>query len=202
MKYERWLQLMEQFKLKPNQNTYNDLLSAYSEKHRHYHTIDHIDALLMHFDNAIDLANHPREMEMAIWFHDAVYKPFSSTNELDSANWASTFLSNNKLPENIAETVHQLIMATRHTVEVSGSDESLLVDIDLTILGAPADVYDGYEKAIRKEYKLVPSMIYRKKRKLLLHSFLDRDRIYLNQFFYKKFEKQARSNMKRAITAL
>ena len=88
MDYKKWLLLMQNLGLTENQNTYNLLLQAYSEKHRHYHNKCHIDAVLKHLENSISLAGNPYEVELALWFHDAVYKPFSSSNELDSANWA------------------------------------------------------------------------------------------------------------------
>jgi len=55
---------------------------------------------------------------------------------------------------------------------------------------------------VRDEYKLVPYFLYRKKRKEILTSFLERERIYQNDFFYDKFETQARANIGSAIKML
>lgn len=87
----RWTGLMRQFGLMDNQTTFTALISAYTESHRHYHSDAHINACLQHFDAVQHLAEYPAEVELAFWFHDAIYKPLSSTNELDSADWCAKF---------------------------------------------------------------------------------------------------------------
>lgn len=202
MDRKRWNRLMKIFRLKPNEETYLGLVKAYSEKHRHYHTVEHVEATLKHLDCIIDIAEKAEEIELALWFHDAVYKPFSATNEIDSAEWAAGFLFRNNVPQVIIDRIHRLIMATLHTAEFDSQDEFLIADIDLTILGAPEDVYYIYEMAVRKEYRRVPKFLYKKKRKEILQSFLDRDRIYHHQYFYERLEGQARINLGNAILAL
>ncbi len=49
---------------------------------------------------------------------------------------------------------------------------------------------------------MVPSFIYRKKRKELLKSFLQKDSIYSFDYFKLKYENIARLNIDRAIQAL
>ena len=188
--------------LEPSIDCYDALYRAYSEKHRFYHTVKHIDAMLSHFDEVIDIAENPAEVELAIWFHDAIYKPLSKTNELDSAKWAQEFLSTQGFHEKGVERVYSLIMATLHNGELKTNDEKLIVDIDLTILGSSPDVYDEFERNVRKEYKFVPSFIYRKKRKALLESFLANASIYNLGYFKDKYEKAARENISRTIKLL
>ena len=183
-------------------DSYNTLVISYSERHRFYHTTKHIDAMLGHLDATAHLAERPAELELAIWFHDAIYKVFSKSNELDSAMWANEFVLSNGYDQKGAERLYRLIMATLHNGEVSDNDQKLIVDIDLAILGAPFEVYDEYERNVRREYKMVPSFIYRKKRKELLKSFLNNTNIYSLDYFQRKYEKSARSNIKRAIEIL
>ena len=178
------------------------LHAVYSKRNRHYHSTLHIDAMLQHFDATSGLAVYPHEVELAIWFHDAVYRPFSSSNEKDSADWAKEFLVQNKFDDKGLEWVYQLIMATQHQGAVIENDEKLIVDIDLTILGAPSHVYDQFEQNVRKEYWLVPSLIYCKKRKQLLQGFLDQGSIYYLDYFKNKYEQNARDNIARAISVL
>ena len=202
MTQDRWIQLMAAMELSPSIECYQSLHSAYSEQHRHYHTCAHITAMLQHFDAASDLSEYPCEVEAAIWFHDGIYKPFSSINELNSANWAKDFFSAAGYAVAGVERIFTLIMATIHNGTVTSNDEKLLVDIDLTILGTADKVYDEFERNIRKEYKFVPSVIYRKKRKELLQAFLARDSIYNTQYFQNKYEQAARANISRALKML
>jgi len=202
MELVRWQNLMQNLGISENKDTYQVLLKAYSEKHRRYHTGEHINATLNYLDAVADLASDVSEIEIALWFHDAIYKPFSATNELDSAVWAKEFLSKNGVLQDRIDRVYSLIMATIHTAETEGNDQLLMVDIDLSILGTNPAVYDQFEKDVRYEYKLVPYFLYRKKRKEILVSFLERDRIYKNDFFHTKLEDRARVNLSNAISSL
>ena len=135
---------------------------------------------------------------LAFWFHDAVYNWRSKTNEADSAAWATEFLKGCDAPEELASNVHGLIMATQHFVpEPLVGDQQLMVDIDLSILGRETEVYDRYEAAIRKEYKWVPNVTYRRERRKVLRSFLDRDRIFLNDRFYKPLRRTSAQESKK-----
>ena len=202
MNDERWLQLMNKLGLGDNQDTFSKLTTAYSEHHRNYHDTSHITSSLQLLDDVSSLADEPAEIELALWFHDAVYKPLSSSNELDSANWAVAFLLKNHADDEVKDRVHNLIMATCHRKLVENRDQALLVDIDLSILGTKAEVYDNYERNIRKEYKLIPSFIYKKKRKEILNSFLAKEHIYMNSYFRERYEQQARNNLRKAILQL
>ena len=185
-----------------HQETYNQLVSAYSQKHRHYHTLEHIAACLKHVDICAAQMENPREVELALWFHDAIYEPFSAKNELTSAEWASSFLVANGADSDAVTRVYQLIMATTHDSPIQTQDESILVDIDLSILGADPHTYDLFEKAIREEYKSVPLFIYKSKRAAVLRGFLERDRIYRHEPFFTEREQQARRNLAKAVDNL
>jgi len=198
----RWTGLMRQFEFADNQTTYTELIRAYTEEHRHYHSDAHIKACLQHFDAVQSLAEYPAGVELALWFHDAVYKPMSSTNELDSADWCAKFLAENNIAAEVIQRIHKLIMATCHSAELVGNDERLVVDIDLAILGAPEDIYQTFEANVRNEYQWVPSFIFKNKRKEILQAFLDRHRIYHHAYFYDLLEHRARENLAAAISRL
>ncbi len=202
MNKDRWIALMSAMGFEPSIGCYDVLYAAYSEKHRFYHTVTHIDAMLVHFDVVKELADRPAELEIAIWFHDAIYKPFSKSNELESAMWAKEFILSKGYGQMGSERVYNLIMATLHNGQVQVNDEKLIVDIDLTVLGTSPEIYDEFEQNVRKEYKMVPSIIYRKKRKKLLKSFLSNDSIYNLEYFKNKYESSARHNISKAIEML
>lgn len=179
-----------------------DLLAAYSEPHRRYHDVRHIEDCLQQFDGAAALAAWPEEVELALWFHDAVYKASSSRNEERSAEWAAKFLRTTGVAHERCERVRELVLATRHAPGALSGDAALLVDVDLSILGRAPEEYAAFEAAIREEYAWVPGPIYRAKRSAILQSFLDRPALYGTQHFAERFERAARVNLRWAIERL
>ncbi|WP_299942706.1 hypothetical protein [uncultured Microbulbifer sp.] len=202
MEESKWLELMERLGFDSNIETYLKLQSHYDKKHRHYHNSSHINATLKNLEQVKHLANDYNALEIALWFHDAIYKVFSSGNELNSANWASQFLKINKAQDNFIENVHRLIMATLHNTVFYDNDERLIVDIDLSILGSHGELYNKFELWVGREYKLIPGFIYKKKRKKILEGFLARKRIYSHEYFFEKFEESARKNIRNTIDSL
>ncbi len=202
MQLSRWETLMHAFGFSENEATWCELAAAYAEKHRHYHTSEHINACLSHLDKVHQYTDHPEEVELALWFHDSIYIPRKSNNELKSAEWAQAFLNANQAQVDVVRRVYNLIMVTRHNVPASTKDEEVLLDIDLSILGAKPEIYEQFENAIRKEYKWVPWFLYKKKRKEILESFLNRERIYITDYFFEELESQARFNLASAILKL
>ena len=162
------------------------LLACYREPHRHYHTLQHLEECFEKFDELGDLASHPDDVALAIWFHDAIYDPRRDDNEARSAAWAKA---------TVGERVAELVMATRHEAVPADIDAQVLVDVDLSILGAPQARFEEYERQVREEYRWVPGPIYRHKRRQVLQSFLERPTIYNTQRFIERYEAQARRNL-------
>jgi predicted metal-dependent HD superfamily phosphohydrolase len=202
MTRDRWLKLMTALTLPPSEDTYGALAKAYQESHRHYHTTEHIDDCLAKLDAIVDAAKSPAQIELALWFHDAIYAPLKSDNEFQSAEWAKRFLASAGASEATHRAVHDLIMVTRHQAPASTTDEALLVDIDLSILGADEATYARFETNVRKEYRWVPWFMFRKKRAEILQSFLDREPIYHNERMRIAYEATARRNLVDAIATL
>ena len=172
-----------------------DLVRRYAEPHRAYHTMQHIEECLAEFERARHLAADPAAVELALWYHDAVYNPLASDNEERSAKLAIEGLTDTTF----ARRVEDLILATKHRVEPTDPDAQLLADIDLSILGQRWERFAEYETQIRKEYAMVPEPIFKVKRAEILRSFLDRARIYSTPFFRDRLEVQARANLKRTL---
>ncbi len=202
MNREQWISLMQAWSFSENQATFEELIKCHQAKGRFYHSNEHISACLQHLDEVKDQVQDWKTLALAFWFHDAIYNPFSSSNERDSANWAMRFLAENDASKDQIDRIEALIMATCHNAEAADSDMQILIDIDLSILGTRPGVYDIYEKNIRKEYRRVPRFIFRKKRKEILQQFLNQPRIYGSQYFYDLLEEQARANLKRAVEQL
>ena len=198
----RWHKLMNTLGITDGADVYDQLSAAYSDPHRHYHSVAHIADCLERLDEARHFAEALAEVEIALWFHDAIYDPMSSKNELKSAEWANEFLSGAGIEEPVCGNVYSHIMATVHESAPADGDTALLVDIDLSILGRNNDVYDQFEQNVRKEYRWVPKPLYRHKRKEILLSFLARETIFATRFFKDRYESQARVNLRNAIDNL
>ena len=181
---------------------YNQLVAAYSEAHRHYHTLEHLRACLANFEAAASLARHPAEVELALWFHDAVYDPQRPDNEERSAEWAWRSILAAGCGEESAQRVQSLVLATRGHDASDDPDTRLLLDIDLAILGAAPARFDDYDRQIRAEYAHVPEAEFRAGRAEVLAAFLARPRIYLTAAFHDALEHRARENIGRALSRL
>lgn len=197
---QSWFRAWQNLKLQPPSGLIDQLLVAYSEPQRHYHTEQHLRECLSHFSAAIDLAVHPGEVEIALWFHDAIYELRSHNNERRSAEWAVQALSLAGAEVSVTQRVFELIMVTRHDAAPIDSDQRLLVDIDLAILGAPPERFDEYDRQVQAEYIWVPSFIYKMKRRKVLSGFLSRPSIYSMNHFRERYESQARANLAKCVS--
>jgi predicted metal-dependent HD superfamily phosphohydrolase len=182
-----------------SQLLFERLLARYSEPSRQYHSLQHLQECVSHFEAAAGLAICPAEVEMALWFHDAIYELGRHDNEAASASWAETELVSAGVDRAAVDRVKALIMATLHTATPSGTDECLLIDIDLSILGAAEARFQEYEGQIRGEYSFVPEPLFSQKRKEILLSFLNRPRIYSTEYFFQKLETVARNNLSQVV---
>jgi len=178
------------------------LTACYAEPQRHYHTLLHLDACLQQLATARDLAKQAAEVELALWFHDAIYDIGAADNEQRSADWARDELLRAGVDAARAQRIYALVMVTCHTVAATTSDEQLLLDVDLSILGMPPDVFDRYEQQVRVEFAHVPEAMRRTRRKNILQQFLGRQRIYHTALFRDRIEAQARANLQRSIERL
>ena len=172
------------------------LRERYAEPHRHYHNQAHIDAVLAEFATVRHLAEHPDEVELAIWFHDLIYDPRASDNEAKSAEFAIARLTPLGIP---TDRIAAIIMATA-THEAVTIDEQLMVDCDLAILAADSARFAAYDAAIRQEYAWVPEEQYTPARAAVLRRFLDRPHIYHSAHFRERYESRARANLSRLLS--
>ena len=178
-----------------------ELKAAYSEPHRRYHTLQHIEFCLRELGRHDTHAVHLNEVRWALLFHDAIYDPRRNDNEARSADWACRVMQELQRSEEEIARVRKLIMATVHAAQAETQDEALLLDIDLSILGADAAAFDDYDRTIRVEYEWVPEQAYRFARAAVLQGFLKRDRIFQTAV-YEEREAIARSNIERVLERL
>jgi predicted metal-dependent HD superfamily phosphohydrolase len=178
------------------------LVACWSEKHRHYHTLQHLRECFEHLVAARPDMQRPAEVAMALWFHDAIYEPARDDNEKRSADWAGETLLRAGVPEAAAQRVYDMVMATLGHAPQADSDAQLLVDIDLSIFGADAARFDESNEQIHREYAHVPEDQWRVGRKRVLRGFLDRPRLYCTDRFHGLLGERAKQNITRALALL
>ena len=200
---QRWLDLWSRLGAQGSgASIFAQLAAAYAEPQRAYHTAEHIRDCLAELDLRRGLAQYPDEVEAALWFHDAVYQPGASDNEEQSAELARTALSMGAVPREVADRTAALVLATKHASVPISPDEQLICDIDLSILGREPEIFDAFERRIRREYARVPEPIYRRERSAVLSGFLRRRSIYQTDQFRHRYEAAARANLQRLIEKL
>jgi predicted metal-dependent HD superfamily phosphohydrolase len=177
------------------------LAAAYAEPQRAYHTAEHVAEVLGWFDAVADDVGwrQPREVYVAIVFHDAVYFPGASNNETRSAAWARSA----GLPvdgDRVAELVE---LTARHGhVESADHDAAHFLDADMAILGADPVAFDRYDAGIAAEYRHAPRVPYFAGRRAFLARLAASPRIFLTEYFHARLDAAARANLSRALARL
>lgn len=196
----KWAELAADLELdaQPANDIGFDLAACHTEPHRHYHTMEHITAVLAHLD---DLHAATPTARLAAFFHDAVYDPTRSDNESQSAELAREVLTAVNRPE--ADDVAAIVLATAtHQVPAGAPRETApFLDADLAILAAERDVYDTYVADIRAEYAHLSDDEFRTGRAIVLQNFLDRTELFFTNAGKAKFEARARANLRRELAA-
>ena len=183
------------------------LIAIYNGADRHYHNLRHIETLLaLAQEHAHAIADN-EAIEAAIWFHDAVYDTAKSDNEGQSAELATELLAGLADNERLEFIVAMIRSSANHRVPGSmqapaADDCALFLDMDLAVLGSPAEEFAAYERAVRREYHWVPAEQWRAGRSQVLRNFLARPFIYASPQFQRSHEAAARSNLKRSLALL
>jgi predicted metal-dependent HD superfamily phosphohydrolase len=200
-----WVRLLAHYGVEPAAAypVFDRLIAAYSEPHRFYHTLEHVNEVLKVAGKLADADSDPSAIQLAIWFHDAVYDPRATDNEERSATLAIESLRTLSIPETTLGHVAGMIRATAHSTpgEVD-VDTAVLLDADLAILSAEERRYARYAADIRREYVWVDDAAYRAGRTKVLQSFLDRPRIYRTERMHAVAEEPARGNLRAELESL
>jgi len=200
---ERWMAMWSQIGAAGDgRRVWTELERRYREPHRAYHNFDHIGHCLAEFAAVKELAESPEAVELAIWFHDAVYDTHAKDNEEQSAKMAARFLDEAGVGAGLASDVEALILATKHSAPPTSRDAALLVDVDLAILGQPRERYAEFEREIRQEYSWVPAADFAAGRGAILRRFLERPWVYATEAMRSRYELAARENLAWAIGQL
>lgn len=174
---------------------FDELVALYAEPHRRYHTGAHIEYCLRQLDIAADRMDEPDAVEMAVWFHDAIYEIPGKDNELRSAELFAA-LAGERGSQRFRSRVYQLIMATVHLDAPPRTlDESFMVDIDLSSFGRPWEEFLSDSRAVRAEMAHLSDAEFYPRQRRFLESLAARSRFCFTDFFRERHEDRARRNI-------
>lgn len=184
---------------------FQDLVDRYGAPDRHYHVFAHADGVVEGIRGLATRGDDRAPVELAGWFHDAVYDPTAAPgcNEGASAVLAETSLRALGVPRSaIAEVVRLVCLTTRHEVAPGDRNGALLCDADLATLAAGGGDYDRYVQMVRAEHPEVDDDAWRVGRRIVLRSFLDRPSIFATREGRARFEARARINISDELATL
>ena len=180
---------------------WEQLSNAYETSFRKYHNLTHLEEIFGYYDIYQGSIQNKEALILAIFYHDFVYEVWKKNNEEESAKKVIELLKQNNFPLKQLQTIEDLIICTKHHTSFT-ADQSFIIDFDLAILGQSEKNYGEYTQQIRKEYKIVPELIYKKERKKVLQHFLDKKTIFQTTIFQSQFEVQARINLNKELQQL
>jgi predicted metal-dependent HD superfamily phosphohydrolase len=182
-----------------------ELVRMYQAAGRHYHDLRHIETLL---DLAARQELHDREaIEVAIWFHDAIYDSHRKDNEEKSAELAIARLRGTAADDRIDRIATMIRATAGHALPEfsdprAAADCALFLDMDLAVLASPPEEFAAYEDAVRREYAYLSEPQWIEGRRRVLEHFLARPTIYFSETFRRTDEERARQNLTQALTRL
>lgn len=193
-----WFELHQHYHFSEPQKILDELIAAYGEKQRAYHSVQHLYACLSLHPSIQSELNDPSAVALALWFHDAIYNPQAPDNELKSAELFEQLMAQDLLPDTLAK-IKRWILATQKHALTDETDLQFLLDIDLAILAAPPERFIQYEQQIQQEYAWVDPEVYAIKRKEVLMHFYQSEPLYQTAYFQKNFELNAKQNLRKIL---
>lgn len=167
-----------------------DLLSRWAEPHRHYHDTRHLTQCL----GALDLlGGGDRTVELAAWFHDAIYLGRAGLDEEESAELATDSLTGLLPPREVLDVAALIQMTISH--RPNDPRAALLCDADLSILGQAPGRYHVYVRDVRLDYAHVPDDQWRTGRIRVLDELLGLDPLFHTELARRLWASQARANL-------
>lgn len=184
------------------ERAFDAITAMYSEDGRYYHSLKHVQDCVEKVKIGKEIATDINAVEVALWFHDAFNDVYRHDNEERSAIFARESLINAGVNRKFAENVERIILFTKHKVRPKDIDAQLAVDIDLSSLAAPREIFVKNTEDIRKEFSRVDTASFRRGRAELLQGFLDRDPLYMTEPFRERYEEAAKDNLRKTIKEL
>lgn len=174
-----------------------DRLSAmYWEPHRHYHTLAHVVEMLECLEESSDRIGDRDVMELAVWFHDAVY---DSTAAHGGNEDASADLLSNICSGAAVAPADAIIRHSAHHGPSGDPDTQLFCDLDLYRLAGSYETFLKHGDDVRREYAWIDDDAWAVGRAKFMGRLQERPAIYQTRYWRDRLETQARSNIARLL---
>ena len=180
---------------------WDELVQHYNEPHRHYHTLAHLGYCMSQLDLVSSMLEDPAATEMALWFHDVIFKPGACDNEQNSADLFGR-IAGAEFASDLVQRVSDLICATTHCNHPQSVDERYTCDIDLSSLGLPWDAFLKDSLDVRAEQAETSDVDFIPAQTRFLNGLLERPAIFFTEFFQARYETAARENIRRYIARM
>jgi predicted metal-dependent HD superfamily phosphohydrolase len=179
------------------------LLGRWSEPHRAYHDLAHLDEVLRRIDLLAGEADRPDLVRLAAWFHDVVYDPPATDNEERSAEVATVALADLGLAPDVVDEVARLVRLTAtHGAAPGDRDGAVLCDADLAVLASDSLRYQSYTDGVRREFSHVDDATFAGGRADVLRRLLDRPQLFTTSYGRREWEQRARANVAAELRSL
>ena len=181
---------------------WGEIEKQYSNKKRHYHTLQHLENLLAQLTAIKSEMKNWEVILFSLYYHDVIYNVLKSDNEEKSAEFFEEKSKQIAIDIELVQLCKKQILATKSHIVATDTDTNYFTDADLSVLGQDWETYSTYYKNVRKEYAIYPDFVYNPGRKKVLNHFLSMDRIFKTDYFYNKFEVQAKINLLEELNSL
>lgn len=174
----------------------------YQSDNRHYHSFTHVEYML---DILLKIRHEFPDFDAVVFatiYHDIIYDAQSSNNEVNSSTIADEHLTLLQVKSETIKITSDMIIATKHHNKTNKKAIDLFLDADMAILGSNWYTFEAYNKQVRDEYSMYSDEDFNHGRKHFIQSLLQRESIFISEYFQSQFEKQAQSNCKRLLNCL
>ena len=185
------------------------LMAHWQAPHRHYHTLTHLRRVL---GPLTTVTEGRTTLQLAAWFHDAIYDTTRTDNEAASAAWLEReadllVAATSATAAEVAEAA-RVIRTTGHPLQLLPEDDTLgrrFWDADFGIFATAPVVYEAYTRDVRAEWAHVSDEAFVAGRAAFLQAL--HDAVTARGFFFYSAsspfaEAMAQANLARELAAL
>ena len=179
---------------------YDEIIYTSYTKDRYYHTLVHIEDMLIHVRDFKFKSHKDRILlKWAVWFHDIIYDPSKSDNEAKSAQKLEDFMIALDFKESDINISKWLILVTSHKGEPQTYIEDIICDLDLRLF-----INDQSEitRLIRKEFHMQSDKDFYDGRKKFLQFMNNKEHIYHTNLYQNTQSDHAKHNIEDELNTI